>query len=1236
MDIANSVSLELLDEDGHAFKVQRINSGSKGLIKKIDHRRNQQIRRKSKYRANNQNVQSRIKVVIPLETCVTVPVLANFPDKSTSLYVEKVFSSNRNLEDVYAAPDSLICKKDPTLQVSNFSLAAVTVQVRQVLGKARNPDNWLDRRNKYSEDALQHMETHAQLIRRLAATGTPNPKLGVLVLSNTATSQVPAALQPLSSYHTEEDPLAEEPLEGGPRIYEVAEDSVSGSHLLEELDINPELPPSKRLRLQQVITSNQSAFGLDDRLGRLDARVQIPLVPGAKPISLPPFPSSPAKREVIDKQMDKWIQLGVIEPSKSPWATPAFIVYRNGKPRMVVDYRKLNEVAISDEFPLPKQEDILQALVRSQWLSTLDALAGFTQLEVDLKEREKLAFRTHRGLWQFVRMPFGYKNGPSIFQRIMQNVLAPFLWIFALVYIGDIVIFSLTFEDHISHLDQVFQAIEESGVTLAVTKCHFGYQSLLLLGQKVSWLGLSTHKEKVDAVLELEEPRNCHNLQVFLGMMVYFSMYIPFYAWIAGPLFGLLKKSTNWEWTEVHSEAFELCKQVLVNAPVRGFAKPGSPYRLYLDTCNFGLAAILQQVQRIQLKDLKGTRAYECCKKVFEANEPIPSLVIQISKLGNDVPENGSWAESLDDTWIYIERVIAYWSRVLKPAEQNYSPTEREALALKEGLIKFQPYIEGESILAVTDHAALTWSKTFQNINCQLLTWGTVFAAYPKLQIVHQAGRVHSNVNPISRLCRRVPYQQGPTIDATQQISLALSNDPLKDMYSKLEEKFEEKMLNVASKFVNSTAEIPEYSYTASDSLEIPLPEGGSLVQDYATSSTYSILVGMNTDDLEGWKEAYIADNFYSKVFRDSQIGHDKAGHYTQYQIRGGLVYFEDWNGNFRLCVPESLRVLVMSEVHNITTESAHGGHAKTYNHIASTYYWHRMSRDIKRYVSTCDICQKSKPKCHAPVGLLQPIPIPSQPFEVVSMDFIPELPLSDGFDNIFVIVDKLVKYAVFIPTTTTIGEKETAELFFHHIISKFGIPWQVISDRDTRWRGNFWKEICDRMGMTQSLTTAYHPRSEGQTEVLNQSLEISLRAYVGPSRKDWAKHLDTSSLSYNSTPHTATGFAPAYLLRGYTPVTGSTILHSPELISRPLEDKEFPQPHHGATTLETLSGRALEMTESFNADRHRAQEALMLGQHFQKWAYNQGRLALEFNIGDLVLLNPHSLSLLRNEARNC
>ena len=257
----------------------------------------------------------------------------------------------------------MIDKENPILQVLNFASTAVTIQIGQVLGKARNPENWLDRPSKYSEDALQRAGAHANLIRKLAAIRTPNPKIGVLVPTSTVTSQAPSALKLLPSYHSEEDPLTEEPLEGGLKKYEVGEETIDSNHLVEELDINLELPLIKRQQLEPILKDNQITFGLDDRLEHLDAKVQIPLNPGAKPISIPPFLSSPAKREAIDKQMDKWIQLGVIEPSKSPWAAPAFIIYRNEKPRMVVDYRRLNDIAIADEFPLPKQKDILQALV---------------------------------------------------------------------------------------------------------------------------------------------------------------------------------------------------------------------------------------------------------------------------------------------------------------------------------------------------------------------------------------------------------------------------------------------------------------------------------------------------------------------------------------------------------------------------------------------------------------------------------------------------------------------------------------------------------------------------------------------------------------------------------------------------------------------------------------------------------------------------------------------------------
>jgi len=282
---------------------------------------------------------------------------------------------------------------------------------------------------------------------------------------------------------------------------------------------------------------------------------------------------------------------------------------------------------------------------------------------------------------------------------------------------------------------------------------------------------------------------------------------------------------------------------------------------------------------------------------------------------------------------------------------------------------------------------------------------------------------------------------------------------------------------------------------------------------------------------------------------------------YSQYQVKeNGLIYFKDWNGNLCLVIPKSLRVKIMDEVHYIITETAHGGYAKTYNGITMVYYWPRMSWDIKKYSSTCDICQKTKPRHHAPIRMLQPIPIPSQPFKVVTMHFIPELPECKGYDKVLVIVDKLTKYVIFIPTTTTITEKGTAELFF----STCHFPiWYPSTSNYIRWKGEFWKEICDCMGMKRALNTAYHPQADRQTEVMNQSLEISLRAYIRPKRDNWVGSLNGLALSYNSTPHPATGFSPAYLLRGYIPITGSGLLHSPNSVPQISNTSHSFEPYH-------------------------------------------------------------------------
>ena len=337
----------------------------------------------------------------------------------------------------------------------------------------------------------------------------------------------------------------------------------------------------------------------------------------------------------------------------------------------------------------------------------------------------------------------------------MQEILSPYLWIFTLVYIDDVVVYSRTFDDHLKHVDLVLKAIAESGLTLLPPKCHIGYRSIIVLGNKVSRLGLSMHHKKLKAMWELEAPKDRKKLETFLGLAVYFSAYIPYFSWMANPLFkGMRHKDLPFEWTEEHQRCFQLIKLALVSAPVRGHPEPGQTYCLYTDASNYAIAGVLQQIQYLTIKDLKGTRVYKQLAEAHRKGKKAPELVSQLSKEFDDRHPTPEWNQNWDETPIPVECVIAYWSRVLAPAETRYSTTEREALAAKESLVRFQPFIEGERILLVTDHSALTWAKTYENTNRRLAAWGLVFAAYPEMVIVHRPGRIHSNVDPLSRLPR--------------------------------------------------------------------------------------------------------------------------------------------------------------------------------------------------------------------------------------------------------------------------------------------------------------------------------------------------------------------------------------------------------------------------------------------------------------------------------------------------
>jgi len=276
---------------------------------------------------------------------------------------------------------------------------------------------------------------------------------------------------------------------------------------------------------------------------------------------------------------------------------------------------------------------------------------------------------------------------------------------------------------------------------------------------------------------------------------------------------------------------------------------------------------------------------------------------------------------------------------------------------------------------------------------------------------------------------------------------LEADEDALGSFYQNFGEDFESRVLTLSALWDQEETERSERPHFANANFQTA--DFGEIDIPYVSAKGFSVVIGIDPEEIRNFAEGYQQDNYFRRILQAMRTEEDLENPmYPQYSLSDqGLIFFEDWMGNLRLCVPASKRVEIIKESHDQLTEGAHEGYHKTYNRIAAGYYWPKMSRDIHLYVKTCDICQKSKPKKHAPYGLLQPIPIPSRPFEVVTMDFIPELPLSEGWDDILVIVDKLTKYAIFVPCLTQNKEEEVGAMFFKHIVTHFGLPRQVISD---------------------------------------------------------------------------------------------------------------------------------------------------------------------------------------------
>jgi transposase InsO family protein len=363
--------------------------------------------------------------------------------------------------------------------------------------------------------------------------------------------------------------------------------------------------------------------------------------------------------------------------------------------------------------------------------------------------------------------------------------------------------------------------------------------------------------------------------------------------------------------------------------------------------------------------------------------------------------------------------------------------------------------------------------------------------------------------------------------------------------------------------------------------------DGTPVTEDGSTQNEQVSLV-------EAIKAAYTRDERFADPF-------GSAVQHLRWDTAAGL-----WYSGAQVVVPRDarLRTRIISEHHDVAW-AGHRGIAKTLELVNRHFYWSTLRRDVTEYVRTCDVCQRVKASNQLKAGSPQALPIPDNPWDSVSMDFIVKLPRStnERYDSVLVIVDRLTKYVTLIPTVETIGGKGVGKLFVKHVYADHGLPKSIVTDRDTRFTANFWKTVCGLLGIKQRMSTAFHPETDGQTERVNRIVEEMLRAYVGQSQTDWADWLPVVQFAINNSRQESVQHTPYYLNYGRHPNLPTTV----EL------------PGVGSPDAKTF-------VENLQSALARAKTAMQAAQQRMLRQAEKHRRAVTYQVGDQVLLSTKNM----------
>ena len=739
-------------------------------------------------------------------------------------------------------------------------------------------------------------------------------------------------------------------------------------------------------------------------------------------------------------------------------------------------------------------------------------------------------------------------------------MLAEKLDIFIIVYLDDIVIYSANEDEHIEHVKWVLDRLLENMLFISLEKCKWFATEIDFLGFIIFPEVVRMQPSKVESIRSWPAPASINEIQQFIGPCNFYRRFLKHFGKIAEPLTSMLKGSEyrktgrkrrrstsrsgrlpgqpNDFLTPEAYEAFIRLRNAFLEAPVLMHFDPSKPIRVETDASDKALGAILCQ----QDKD-------------------------------------GHW------------HPVAYNSRKLIPAERNYETHDKELLAIVHAFKVWRHYLQGarHDILVLTDHRNLSRFMTTTSLSQRQVRWAQELSRY-HFKIDYRPGVK----NPADGLSRRpdlmdstsVDFEENRTILGQLQDSLrrgrdsgltssegvkfvgtGLASELLKAVPTKTSGRglAPKKELSTAVQVLSArslwdaTAKAPVAGWSSTVLSETSeewkvLMCGTEAIPDIAARNALIAEAMVGEEAYRSEPASPLVDLIRPMLLEDAYAAHvlkelATPSNVLAWEMHQGVLWHQD-----RLYVPDRLRNDVISANHD-NPLAGHFGVQKTLDLLQRKYYWpnpseippelglssQSMRQSVQEYCQSCSICRRSKAPRHKPHGQLQSLPIPKYKWADWSMDFVTGLPESMDwtgikFDSILVVICRLTKMVHYIPCTKNVTAEDLADILIREVVRLHGLPDSIVTDRGSVFTSRYWDSLCYALKVARSLSTAFHPQTDGQTERQNSTMEQYLRAYCNFEQSNWVENLPMAEFAYNNAINASTGMSPFMAMQGYSP----------------------------------------------------------------------------------------------------